>query len=60
MVRSLVKVALGMVCLVWLSGCGLFGEEGGWGTQKDPAPGVQTPHGGAAPAPLPVMSGSGR
>jgi hypothetical protein len=60
MAKSLLKVAVGLACAVWLSGCGIFGDRSGWETQKDPAPGMQTPHDGGGPAPLPVVNGMGR
>jgi len=60
MARSLLRVALGLVCIAWLSGCGVFGEKEETGPRQDPAPGRGTPHDGAGPAPLPVVTGMGR
>ena len=60
MARSLIKVALGLVCVAWLTGCGVFGDRETPGPRHDPAPGRGTPHDGAGPAPLPVVSGTGR
>jgi hypothetical protein len=60
MKKSLLRVALGLACAAWLSGCGIFGDRDGWETQQDPAPGMTTPHNSAAPAPLPLSTGMGR
>lgn len=61
MARSLVKVAVGVVCAAWLTGCGMSNADGDRDAQQDvkrgiPANQLPTQRNGVGSPPFPVST----